>query len=275
MIDTGRVVQRILHGCVLWVMVAALAAPASADCEGDWLVDPDATGAESQTFLDNFYALLTDLTHEGGPMDPYAVHRFPIDGQLFVTAPWFSSSTECTGGVLHDRIGDGPVIIAEPSLEHYLVVTDELSELAWVVSLGTSESESLMMAVDRTVLAMGSTTYGGLPCWIAEVREDVSPPTITCQSQDTATDGTVRLGLAYYNAANNPHFSSSSRDYFRQGATTSLLNTSRWSTSMRPTSAGSPTAPWTTGWRAEATPRRIPCRASRCSSATTRTPRCS
>lgn len=207
-----------LHYCLLMLLLAA-APVASAACEGDWLVDPDATGAESQAFLTNFYVLLADLTHTpDDETDQHAVHRLMIDGELHVTAPWFTSSTVCTddGGALHKNIANGPNIIADPTLEHYLMVTDELSELAWVVSLGTDEYEPLMIGIDRTVRAMGSDLYPGLPCWIAEVDENDLPPRITCVSEDTATDGTVRLGLAYYNAANNPHFSAGSRAWFRQ-----------------------------------------------------------
>lgn len=189
---------------------------ATAGCDGNWLVDPHDQDSRGQEFLDDFYTLLTDLTHQGvDETDQYAVHELMIDGRLFVTAPWFTSSTSCTGdpGALHDRIGDGPILIANPTLEHYLMVSDELSELAWVVSLG--KDESLMSAIDRTVLAMSSSTYPGMPCWIAEVQESTSPPTIRCVSEDTATDATVRLGLAYYNAANNPYFSAGARRLFR------------------------------------------------------------
>lgn len=193
--------------------------PAQSVCEGDWLVDPDATGEEGQTFLQNFHSLLGTLTHVSqGPQDQAAVDRVLLEGETLITAPWFKSSAKCTEEELKDRIVDDEVLIADPSLyegaDHYLMVTDELSELAWVVSLGTDEP--LMKGIDRTVRAMGSNEYLGLPCWVVEVREDVSPARIICVSEDTATDGTVRLGLAYYNAANNPHFSETAREYFRQ-----------------------------------------------------------
>jgi hypothetical protein len=199
------------------VLVATtLAMPAAAVCEGDWLVDPDAMGSDSESFVANFYTLLNDLTHEPtGPDDHVALDWMTIDGETFLTVPWFASSTECTEALLKKDIG-GAVLVEEPSLDqgtaHYLMVTDELSELAWAVSLGMDEL--LMDQLDRTVHAMESAEYAGLPCWVAEVEEAAEAP-ITCISEDTATDGTVRLGLAYYNAANNQHFSAAGRTYFR------------------------------------------------------------
>lgn len=201
--------------CALLV-ATTLALPAAAVCEGDWLVDPDVTGSDDASFLANFYRLLDDLTHQPtGPDDQVALDWMTIDGETFLTVPWFASSTECTEALLKKDIG-GEVLVEEPSLDdgtaHYLMVTDELSELAWAVSLGMDES--LMTQLDRTVRAMESAEYPGLPCWVAEVEEAAAVP-ITCVSEDTATDGTVRLGLAYYNAANNQHFSAAGRTYFR------------------------------------------------------------
>jgi hypothetical protein len=68
-----------------------------------------------------------------------------------------------------------------------------------------------MMEIHNTIEAMESTTYPGLPCWIAEVNGN----SITCRSQDTASDATARIGLAYYQAANNPEFPPASQAIYR------------------------------------------------------------
>lgn len=200
------------------LLVASLllvSAPAAATCSGDWLVHPTAEGEDGAVLLHNFLRLLDDLTHVGDEFDQYAVHRVDSGEAHLVTAPWFTYSTICSDqeGALRKKLEeDSEVLIENPDLQHYLMVTDELSELAWAVSLG--RDQSLMEGIDASVLAMESSLYSDLPCWLAEVDETASPP-IACLTHDTATDATVRFGLAYYNAANNPHFSDAARTYFR------------------------------------------------------------
>ncbi|MFY9823205.1 MAG: hypothetical protein WAM82_17615 [Thermoanaerobaculia bacterium] len=100
-------------------------------------------------------------------------------------------------------------MIASPSFSDYLVVSDELSELAVVTAL--ADDDTRMMEIHNTVQAMASPTYPGLPCWVAEVAGN----SLNCRSYDTATDATARFGLAYYYAANNPSFPAASRVIYR------------------------------------------------------------
>jgi|GEM_PF-6731473 len=69
-----------------------------------------------------------------------------------------------------------------------------------------------MMAIHATIQAMAAQTPTGLPCWIAEVKGS----TLTCRSQDSATDATARFGLAYYHAAKNLLFPVASRAIYKR-----------------------------------------------------------
>jgi hypothetical protein len=128
-----------------------------------------------------------------------------IGGKTLQVPPWFKSSDNCDVANLKDGSKDGITPpLASPSYSDYLVVSDELSELAVVTALAGRDDR--MMAIHNTIQAMASATHPGLPCWIAEM----SGSALTCRSQDTATDATARFGLAYYHAANNPAFPAAS-----------------------------------------------------------------
>ncbi len=169
------------------------------------LLSPESPGQNGQTRLENFGTLL-DALFEG----PCVTREVPIDGLAHQLPPWFGSSTICTEEEL--KAVDG--IPAQPSFSDYLVVSDELSELAVVTAVGTSESRFL--AIDRTIekLIAGST-LGALPCWLASV-EGASPScanestatsaSVECLLGDSASDASARLGLSYYLAAANQHF---------------------------------------------------------------------
>jgi hypothetical protein len=171
--------------------------PAAAQC----ILQPADPGQNGQTRSQNFLT----LAHNLYAVDFQPTHRVVVNGKTLQAPPWFSSSTDCD--VPHLQSNNG--MIASPSLSDYLVVSDELSELAIVTAL--ADDDTRMMEIHNTVQAMASTTYSGLPCWVAEVTGS----SITCRSQDTATDATARFGLAYYYAANNPSFPSASRAIYR------------------------------------------------------------
>lgn len=186
---------------VLMLALALSAAPARAQC----LISPAAAGENGQTWSQNFLTLVNDLY----ATDFHPTHSMSIGGKLLQVPPWFTTSTDCD--VAHLKNGGGAINppLASPSFSDYLVVSDELSELAIVTAL--ADSDARMMAIHNTVQAMASATHPGLPCWIAEV----SGGSLTCRSQDTATDATARFGLAYYHAANNPYFPAASRAIYR------------------------------------------------------------
>lgn len=161
---------------------------------------PDSAGQNGQTRLQNFYTLVDHLY--ASP----STKRVLVGGQYLQAPPWFDSSTVCAQSNLKSGFG-----VTSPSFNDYLMVSDELSELAIVTALANNDSR--MMEIHSTVQAIESSVHNGLPCWIAEVK--VPEGSITCRSQDTATDATARFGLAYYYAANNPNFPSASRAIYR------------------------------------------------------------
>ncbi len=182
---------------VLLFVTISWARPAAAQC----ILQPTDPGQNGQTRNQNFLALVHDLY----AVDFHPAHRVAVNGKTLQVPPWFWSSTDCD--VPHLQSNGG--MIASPSFSDYLVVSDELSELAVVTAL--ADDDTRMMEIHNTVQAMASATYPGLPCWIAEV----SGGSLTCRSQDTATDATARFGLAYYYAANNPSFPAASRAIYR------------------------------------------------------------
>jgi hypothetical protein len=182
---------------IAWLCLVALCArPAVAQC----ILQPGDPGQAGQTRAQNFLTLVNNLY----ALDFQPTHIIFVNGKALQVPPWYWSSSYCD--VPHLNSGHG---VASPSFSDYLVVSDELSELAIVTAL--ADSDARMMAIHNTVQAMASTTHPGLPCWIAEVAGN----TITCRDPDTATDATVRLGLAYYYAANNPAFPAASQAIYR------------------------------------------------------------
>lgn len=178
-----------------------ISALASAQC----ILSPDSPGKNGQTRLQNFYTLVDNLYSPGFN----TTKRILINGKYHQVPPWFNLSTQCATSNLKNGSGSINPPLASPSFTNYLVVSDELSELAIVTSLANRDDR--MMEIHNTVEAMESTTYPGLPCWIAEVNGN----SITCRSQDTASDATARIGLAYYQAANNPAFPAASQAIYR------------------------------------------------------------
>jgi len=187
------------------VLVALLAIclppPADGECVGDFLVSPSREGSDDGTLLENFHALVDDLYASD------AVQTIEVAGKTHLTPPWFASSTECSAAQLKDGEGE----IESPSFDDFALNGDELSELAIVLSL--SDDPERMEEIHHTVEAMSSPVYAGMPCWLARVRTG-PPASIECIRDDTASDVTARIGLAYYHAAHNPHFPQADRDLY-------------------------------------------------------------
>jgi hypothetical protein len=192
-----RALAGLLAGAFTILSLAA-PSPSRAQC----ILAPDSPGQNGQTRLQNFYTLVNNLYAQ----DFAPTHRVLVNGKQLQAPPWYNSSTDC--GVVNLKSGYG---VVAPSQDDYLLVSDELSELAVVTAL--ADNDQRMMEIHNTVQALDSTLYPGLPCWIAEVK--VSQGSVTCRSQDTASDATVRFGLAYYHAANNPNFPAASRALYR------------------------------------------------------------
>ena len=193
-----------LAGLTLSLLLAA-PSPGFAECTVNSIVSPGATGEDGDTLLANFETLVDDLYASD------AVQIVQIGGEDYIVPPWFSSSTECAEANLKDGEGEIP----SPSFDDFAVNGDELSELALVTAL--ADDSARMSAIDRTIGAMESPTFSGMPCWLARVQTG-PPATIECIRNDTATDVTARIGLAYYHAAVNPHFPQAERDVYLQKA---------------------------------------------------------
>ena len=176
-----------------------------AECDGDFIVSPSADGADGQCLLENFYTLVGDLTHSA------AMKRVSIGGESYLVPPWYDTpegqadNQKCIQKNLHTAPN-----LPNPTYGEFAIVSDQISELALVIAL--SDDPTAMVEIDRTITAMNSSVATPIPCWVAKVT--TSPAEITCLSADTATDATVRIGLAYYHAANNPHFSATDRQNY-------------------------------------------------------------
>jgi hypothetical protein len=182
----------------LLVALALPAAPALAQC----ILQPGSQGLNGQTLSQNFFTLVNDLY----AIDFHPTHSQMIGGKMLQLPPWFQTSDACDIAHLQNGSSAGlNPVLSSPSFSDYLVVSDELSELAVVTAL--ADSDARMMAIHNTIQAMASSTHPGLPCWLAEVTGG----SLTCRLQDTATDATARFGLAYYHAANNSSFPAASR----------------------------------------------------------------
>lgn len=174
---------------LLFLILPLIAPPAIAmagSCTSQPLLSPDSQGILTGTLLGDFYTLVEGLYDSVKG----STKRLLINGKYLQVPPWFESSTDCTESFLKD---DGDLLSSPPpSFSDYLVVSDELSELATVVSLAANDGR--MMEIHNTISAMESATYPGMPCWVAEVTDDpIAGASISCRSEDTASDATARF----------------------------------------------------------------------------------
>src|ERR1700680_307396 len=140
----------------LLLPLALPAAPALAQC----ILQPGSQGQNGQTLSQNFFTLVNDLY----AIDFHPTHSMTIGGNTLQLPPWFTTSTDCDVAHLKDGSGAINPPLAPPSFSDYLVVSDELSELAVVTAL--ADSDPRMMAIHATIQAMAAQTPTGLPCWI-------------------------------------------------------------------------------------------------------------
>src|ERR1700687_406315 len=199
---------------LILLALLSIAPPLSAQCQLPAPIlaptDPSDPGQNGQTRAGNFLTLVDDLYQS--PATP----TLSVSGNVLEVPPWFDSSTECGVGNLKSGWG----LVGTPSFTNYLVVSDELSELAIVTALANRDDR--MLEIHHTIQALGSNTYAGLPCWIATVSQgaltcftDHEPSPSNLPFQDTASDATARFGLAYYYAADNVNFPAASRALYR------------------------------------------------------------
>lgn len=128
---------------------------------------------------------------------------FIVGDKLWV--PWFDSSTACA---LTNLKSD---YTASPNWTWNSMVSDEFSEIGVLLSLS---NESLKFQYWANMSYSLDGLYGNLPCWAA-IRNGNN---FYCASNDTASDATARIGMAFYYAARNKKFSVGLRNMFLETA---------------------------------------------------------
>src|SRR3989344_7083988 len=124
-----------------------------------------------------------------------------IGEDYLMLVPWYSSSS--------DRIFKKFDRVTNPSPSNYAMVSDEQSELVWLVFVGNDPER--MRAACKTIEAMQGK-YGTLPGWVAEVKDG----RISLISQDSASDASARFIQSLLQAAKNLNFSQEDRVKYKQ-----------------------------------------------------------
>jgi len=116
--------------------------------------------------------------------------------------PWYSSSSKCGVG---DLQSGGACNAPQIDSTHNCMVTDEFSQVGIIVSMGKDQNR--MDEFYNTLPAIQSTN-GKIPAWrIYKDGDQIK----SCESGingncDTASDGTARIIISLFTAANNPYF---------------------------------------------------------------------
>ena len=189
------------------------------------LLDPNQKVHNGQSRKANYDQFVLDLYDQSA--NPNITKVLFLQSANRQLPPWFDlrrpapPDPDCTDAIADAWLHKGDGLIPAPTLNppNYLVNGDETSELALVTALSPMAVE--MWNLYRTYEIMKSPTYTGLPCWLARVNGS----TFTCIKNgaghaDTATDATVRWGLAFYLAATNSDFPASDRAIYLQTANT-------------------------------------------------------
>ncbi len=114
------------------IVILTLAAPSPGIAQS--ILSPDGPGQNGQTRRQNFQTLVNDLYSR----DFEPTHRILVNGKYLQAPPWYNSSTEC--GVSNLKNGFG---VTAPSRDDYLLVSDELSELAIVTALADNDQRMM------------------------------------------------------------------------------------------------------------------------------------
>jgi hypothetical protein len=162
------------------------------------ILDLNARGANNKTYREN----LTDLTNFLFNPAFHLAEIRTVNNKPHMVVPWYSRSDVSTEAALktYSRV-------TSASYNHFVMVSDELSELCFIVAAGTDGNR--MDACKNTMETLRGNA--GLPGWVAEVNGNA----ISLISQDPASDATARFGLALYTAAKNPAFSSAQQQSYK------------------------------------------------------------
>ena len=162
------------------------------------LIGPDETGENSETYLQNYNALVDNALNDSFN----TTISFSSGGLTYLTIPEFTTSTSCYISDLKASYNTSPV-----NWTHYELRSDLTSEAG--LALAMSDNADAFHAWYNTLTEMDQCEYGVLPCWV--ILRDGPNLLGVSGANDTAIDGSVRAGLALYIAAQNGNFSSANR----------------------------------------------------------------
>lgn len=186
--------------CILNVNALTNTTPTSRDYI---VLNASATGANSVSYYQNFL----DLTNNFFDARFNVSQIFTLStGEQILWTPWMDSSSSC------DITNFQDTDYASANYTHNSMVTDEFSEIGIIIAQANNESRFLLW---NTTFNKLNRTYGVLPVWRAARINNTLNITVV---NDTASDASVRMAMAYYYAAMNTGFSVNTRNYSKQTA---------------------------------------------------------
>ena len=182
------------------------------------IINGSTTGPNNQTYLASY-----DLMVQNTLAAPFNnTITFNNGSATLLTTPEFISSSYCHINNLSTTYAPGA------NFTYYEFRSDHFSEVGLVLSLSNQSQ-----AFDdwyNTLLSMNGCSAGSLPCWAVR-RNDTK---IEFPVNDTATDGSIRAGLALYYASNNSMFSDGNRTKYRTLANQIAADSYRYETATIP-----------------------------------------
>lgn len=147
---------------------------------------------------------------------------FTAGGVSYLTVPEFQSSTACL--LTSTSLQNSTITNANATL--YEVRSDAFSEVGLALSMGNNAAA--FDAWYNTLVTVARCGYGSLPCWT--IARNGTGFNLAGGANDTASDGSVRAGLALYQAVNNTAFSAGNRTKYLALANQIALDSYRYET---------------------------------------------
>lgn len=160
-----------------------------------------AVGGFDSSTLGGSYEELINAWYASGNV----TRSMSVSGSNLLIVPFFSSDSQADNSTLQNGSACN---LADIGLDtEYCMVSDELSQVAYVLSMGSNETA--FEEAYNTIVATSSTN-GVLPSWKVLVNESAGSIT-ACDAQvnsncDTASDASARFVLALLTAAYNTGF---------------------------------------------------------------------
>lgn len=163
------------------------------------IIPQNATGANSRTYLQNYNDMVGGWLNNPN----YNTTRtFTVGGVTYLTVPEYTSSTAC--GVVNLQ---GAYNATPNNMTKHEIRSDAFSEVGIVLAASNRSNEFDWWY--NTAAAMDQCGYGVIPCWVVEWNQ--TKINAYGAANDTAIDGSVRVGIALYIAANNTNFNQANR----------------------------------------------------------------